>query len=487
MTPSYLKWMILLWFPVLSAAQTFQVLPGAGGTGNQGLYSTDAAWGDYDNDGDLDLYVANWGTAVSVPVNPLYQNQGDGSFVDVASAWGVDNKGNSSAAAWGDYDNDGDLDLYVADFYDQDFLYENRGDHFVEVGRRRGTINLVRQGSVTSVAWADYDNDGWLDLYLGKFYYDNELYHNTGDGTFLQVLDLGLGDKRDTQDVAWADYDNDGDLDLYLVNREQENAFYRNDLDDLGGFTEIGTRTGLDDKEIGQSAAWGDYDNDGDLDLYLANVGANALYRNDGDDHFTEIADSAGVRESGAGWITARAAWAVIDGDGDLDLYLANGGDRQPQPDLLFANEGDGTFTNVTSDARLPTGPSPHTTATWADYDGNGSPDLYLTDGWGQGNRLFQNLTPGSRFVRVQVRGGGPERGGGNRDAIGAQVRLLDAITSEILAYRQILSGSSAAGLIFGAPDAPYNLEVRFPGRPAPVTESGPRGGGQATILEPEP
>ncbi|MBT4504860.1 MAG: VCBS repeat-containing protein, partial [Gemmatimonadetes bacterium] len=244
-------WAVLIALPGLSAAQTFQNLTAVSGTQNPGLYSTGAAWGDYDGDGDLDLYVTNWGTAVTVPANALYENGGDGSFLDVAADRGVANKGNSLAPAWADYDNDGDLDLYVGDFFDQDFLYANQDGAFTEVGRSRKTINLVRQGSVTAVAWADYDNDGFLDLYLGKLFYDNELYHNSGDGTFLQVLDLGLGDRRDTQGVVWVDYDNDGDLDLYLSNREQENALYRNDLSERGSFADVGHATGLDDKEIG--------------------------------------------------------------------------------------------------------------------------------------------------------------------------------------------------------------------------------------------
>ena len=483
-------WAALIALPGLSAAQTFQNLTAVSGTQNPGLYSTGAAWGDYDGDGDLDLYVTNWGTAVTVPANALYENGGDGSFVDVATDRGVDNKGNSLAPAWGDYDNDGDLDLYVGDFFDQDFLYENQDGAFAEVGRSRKTINLVRQGSVAAVAWGDYDNDGFLDLYLAKLFYDNELYHNSGDGTFLQVLDLGLGDRRDSQGVVWVDYDNDGDLDLYVANREQENALYRNDLSERGSFADIGHTTGLDDKEIGQSAAWGDYDADGDLDLYLANVGANRLYRNDQNDRCADFGEAAGVDQGGVGWITAAAAWIDYEGDGDLDLYLANGGDRQPQADILFANRGDGTFREATADASLSSGNSGHTAAVWGDYDDNGAPDLYLTNGfgpYGQGNRFFENQTPGSNFIRVRVRGLGPQQGGGSSDAIGARVRLVDGATGELRAFRQILPGDNATGLTFGAPAGPYNVEVRFPGRVAPVIISNVNGGDEVTIVEPEP
>ena len=481
--------------PVAGTGQTFQNSSDVSGTWNNAFLSTGAAWGDYDSDGDLDLYVTNWGAGISseVAINALYENR-DGSFVDVAAERGVDNGGNSSAAAWGDYDNDGDLDLYVTDFFPdaQDNLYENRDGSFVEVGREIAGVNLIKQGAVTSVAWGDYDNDGWLDFYLGKFYFNNELYQNRGDGTFLPIVDLGVGDKRDTQGVNWVDYDSDGDLDLYTVNREQENALYQNES---GLFTERAGDLGLDDKEIGQSAAWVDYDNDGDLDLYLANAGGNRLYRSDAAKDFTDVGKEAGVRHAGAGWISAMAAWADYDGDGDLDLYLANGGDRLEQPDALLANNGDGTFRDATTDALLPTGKTAHMAAVWGDFDGNGSPDLYVTEGLGflrvnnprPWNYLFKNDTPGSLFIKVTVQGLGLQSGSRSRDAIGTQVRLVDATTGDLRGYRQVLPGDNATGLIFGAPSGPYDVEVRFPGDTNfAVARRGVSGGQVVTIVEPE-
>ncbi|MFP6644190.1 MAG: VCBS repeat-containing protein, partial [Candidatus Latescibacterota bacterium] len=198
----------------------------AAGVANAGQFSTNLAWGDYDGDGDVDLYVTNWGAAIQVPPNRLFRNDlvdGTPAMVDVAADLGVDNDRNSVAAAWADYDNDGDLDLYVADFFEQDFLYQgDGGQSFTEIGRARAMVNTEKRGSVFSVGWGDYDNDGFLDIYLGKYYYDNELYHNTGEGLLEPVFDLGVGDKRDTNGLTWVDYDNDGDLDLYVVNREQE-------------------------------------------------------------------------------------------------------------------------------------------------------------------------------------------------------------------------------------------------------------------------
>ena len=465
-----------------ATAQTFENVTDVSGTGNVGLYGTNLAWGDYDGDGRLDLYVTNWGDHV----NALYHNEGDGTFTDRAAAAGVDRAFDGTDAAFADYDNDGDLDLYLADFYEQDNLYQNQGDGtFTEVGAAQQLINLIKPGRVVTVAWGDYNGDGHLDIYLGKYYYDNSLYQNRGDGTFLQVTDLGVGDRRDADDVMWADYDNDGDLDLYTVNREQENGLYHNDLTETGTFAEIACALSVANGEIGHAGAWADYDNDGDLDLYLANVGANALYRNDGGDDFQDVAAAAGIDIDSGGWLSADITWADYDGDGWLDLYLANGADRQQQRDILYAANGDLTFRNATANANLPTNPLTHMAAAFGDYDGNGAPDLYVTDGWGpwgQGSRLFQNETPGSRFVKVFTRGKGGQQGGANRDGIGARVTLLDAADG-IVAFRQ---ANDPNGVIFGVQEGQtYSVRVQFPGSAAAVTAIGVQGGDQITLVEP--
>ena len=436
------------------------------GMANAGLYSTGGSWGDFDNDGQLDLYVTNWGTATSDPTNALYHNQGEGSFVDVARSVGVDVLGNSSASIFADYDNDGYLDLYVADFFDQDRLYNNNRDGtFTEVGRARGLIDLDRQGSVVSIAWGDYDNDGFLDVYLGKYYFANDFYANVGDGTFRQINDVGLGDSRDAKDVSWCDYDNDGDLDLYVVNRDQENRLYRNDLSESSSFAEVGAALGVANDEIGQSAAWGDYDSDGYSDLFVANVGANALYHNLSGASFDNVADMAGVRIDEVSWFSADAAWSDLDGDGNLDLFVASGGDRQPQTDLVYLSNGDGSFRNGTTEAAAlpPQVVSFRSAAVIGDYDSNGSPDIYATDGMNYpelGNSLFQNQTAGERFIKVIANGKGGDEGGTNSDGIGVRVLLFDDGGS-VAGTRKIQSPN---GVIFGVePGRAYRIQVTFP------------------------
>ena len=342
-------------------------------------------------------------------------------------------------------------------------------------------VNLERRGNVTSVAWGDYNTDGLIDFYIGKFYFANELYNNNGDGTFTPVTDLDVGDARDTNAVLWADYDGDGDADLYTVNREQENQFYRNDLNVDGSFAEVSAALGVANNEIGQNGTWGDYDNDGDLDLYLANIGANALYENDGGTGFTDVAGLAGVRIDNS-WLTAMADWVDYDGDGFLDLYLATGADRQFQRDILYANNTDGTFDNINAFANLPTGPSVHFAARWGDFDGNGAPDLYMTDGFGSGNLLFLNETPGGSFVKVLVQGKGGQQDGGHVPAIGASVRLLNT-DGQLVATRHV---SDAAGVSFGVREGvEYRIEVSFSDITTVVTVVGVRGGDQRTVVRP--
>ncbi|MDP7400262.1 MAG: VCBS repeat-containing protein, partial [Lentisphaeria bacterium] len=168
------------------------------------------------------------------------------------------------------------------------------------------------------------------------------------------------------------------------------NALFRNDLNaELGLFTEIACALSLANAEIGQAGTWADYDNDGDLDLYVSNVGGNALYRNDGDDTFVDVAADAGVNLLSSGW-------GDVNGDGFLDLYLANGADRQYQPDVLAAGSASGIFADSTSSGGLPAAASYHLSAAFADIDTNGTPDLYVTDGYGYGNQLYQNVAEDS-------------------------------------------------------------------------------------------
>jgi len=355
---------------------------GVGNSDTEQRLSTDAVWGDYDGDGDQDLYITNWGSGVgpTIAVNRLYENN-NGTFTDVANAKGVSDGAfrNSVDAHWVDFDNDGDLDLYVVEFDGQDQLYQNNGNGSFSNATGSSGINVISQGDEQAAAWADYNNDGNIDLYLCKIRFRNSLYHNNGDGTFSEVGETaGVNDIRDTQAATWADYDKDGNLDLYVVNREQNNALFKNT--GAGFFEEVACALSIDNTDIGKSATWIDFDNDSDLDLFIANVGANALYQNNGNDQFVNIATND-MKSLSSAWVSWAGVWADFDQDGDLDVFVANGADsRAGQVSPYLQNNGAGTFTNETATTGLSTSAISAISASAADYDNDGDIDLYIVN-----------------------------------------------------------------------------------------------------------
>jgi hypothetical protein len=268
-----------------------------------------AAWGDYDNDGDPDLYVSKNGA------NRLLRNNGGGGFSDV-SAPPLDDSGIGQTVSWADYDEDGDLDLYLVN-NGANRLFRNDGAG-VFAGITGGCLEDTSHGMGSG--WADYDRDGDLDLYIANYDAANVLIENQGGGVFVDATTPVLAITAPSVGVAWGDYDNDGDLDLYVTN-EGSNTMLRNDD---GGFVDV-TASPLDDDDIGRSAAWGDYDLDGDLDLYLVNYdGPNRLFKNLGGGVFVipECA-AAPITDEGKGF---SMGWGDYDKDGDLDIYVVNDG-----------------------------------------------------------------------------------------------------------------------------------------------------------------
>lgn len=353
---------------------------GVGNSDTQQRLATHAAWGDYDGDNDLDLYVTNWGSGVgpTVAINRLYENN-NGTFTDVANAKGVSDGAfrNSVDAHWVDFDNDGDLDLYVVEFDAQDQLYQNNGNGTFSNVTGRSGVNVISQGDEQAAAWGDYNKDGNIDLYVCKARFRNTLYHNNGDGTFSEIsATADVQDTHDSQDATWGDYDNDGHLDLYVVNREQNNTLYKNTGN--GFFEEVACALSIDNTDVGKSATWIDFDNDNDLDLFIANVGANALYQNNGGNQFTNIATTDMKSISGA-WVSWAGVWGDYDQDGDLDLFVANGADSpNGQISPLLQNDGAGTFTNATTASGISTTPNSAIFANTADFDGDGDLDIYV-------------------------------------------------------------------------------------------------------------
>lgn len=370
------------------------------------------AWGDYDGDGDPDIYIANSGTA-----NKLLRNDGGGVFVDVTSG-PLGDMGSGRAAAWADYDNDGDLDLYLTNTSLQaNKLFRNDGGGtFADV-----TIPLLGDmGNGEGAAWADYDKDGLVDLYVVNNGGANRLFRNTGGGVFVDATAGPLGDVGNGYGVAWGDYDNDGDPDIYLANNGA-NKLFRNDA---GLFTDA-TAAPLNNGDDGRGVAWGDYDNDGDLDLHLANNGSSdKLFRNDGPGTFVDVTTSP-LDNSGAGY---GVGWGDYDNDGYLDIYLARSGVNN----RMFRNRGDGTFNNVTVDPVNDGGDGRG--IGWADYDGDGRTDIYIGNSGGSNTLLHNEYQKQTSWLKVKLVGVYSNAAG-----IGARVRIVAGGSSQI---REISGGS---------------------------------------------
>lgn len=434
------------------------------------LVGSGAAWCDYDNDGALDLYIVNSAAVrpepdTILPKNVLYRNNGDGTFTDVTDSADVGDTGWGMGCAFADYDNDGDADLYVTN-YKANVFYLNRGDGtFKRYTSGAGGIGHTGFGS--GVSWGDYDADGFLELYVGNyidykkvpqgdevfFPYDffgqaNVLYLNKGDGGFVDVTDASKinGGFHLTLGVSAADYDADGDLDIYLANDADQNILYRNE----GEMTFTNTnqpdaRSRTGDIRSGMGIAWGDYDNDGALDLFVTNWldENNVLYRNNGDGTFMDVSAQSGVFESGLGKTCWGTVFFDMDNDTDLDLFFSAGHidpatwESHGQPDVLLRNNGDGTFSDISSQVGLrefdSTGVGRGVAA--ADYDADGDVDLLVVNS-GEKPKLLRN-DGGNKRSWIHIRTVGVES---NRDGVGTRITV---ITGDIQQIREVAAGSS--------------------------------------------
>ena len=332
-----------------------------------------AAFFDYDRDGDVDLYVANGSSfagfaAGEHPANQLYRNDG-GRFTDVTIAADVGDTSWSMGCAVADYDNDGHSDLYVTNF-GRNILYRNAGaGRFADVTVAAGVGDM---GWGTGASFGDYDRDGDVDLYVANYVdfsldYESPIpclwknvkvycgpvgllpaadvfYRNNGDGTFSEwTQQAGLeGEKFYGMSALFGDYDNDGWPDLFVANDSTPNLLFRNLRD--GRFAEEALMAGVAYSGEGvtqgcMGAAWGDYDNDGLFDLFVTNFADeyNALYKNEGGGFFADVSFAAGIGAAPAELVSWGTGFFDYDNDGDRDLFVANG-HTYPQADLPRVN-----------------------------------------------------------------------------------------------------------------------------------------------------
>ncbi|MDX1413286.1 MAG: CRTAC1 family protein [Candidatus Promineifilaceae bacterium] len=404
-----------------------------------GYLGVGQAWGDYDNDGWLDLYVTGNQTK-----NILYHNNQDGTFSVSPLSTSVDVLlFLSGGAIWADYDNDGWQDLYVLVKGRNILFHNDQGESFTNVTHEAGVGD---SGTGQSATWGDYDNDGFLDLYVVNWtcmpncdpidftLHQDRLYHNNGDGTFSDVSTDLVYDKLLGAGFAasFFDYDSDGDLDIYVINDEFENpignVLFRNDGPgcDSWCWADASEESGADIVLSGMGIAVADYDNDTDLDIYFSNMlNAFSLLQNQNDGTFTDEAEAAGIH---FGW-TNTVGWGTgffdYNNDGWQDLYLAATGFVQrdlnvppegmhfSHPNYLFHNNSDGTFTDVWSGEEMPS-----MGFAYGDYDNDGWVD-FVVGNWNEGYRLFHNEGIGNaNWLTIDLEGGGPV----NLDAVGTKV-----------------------------------------------------------------
>ncbi len=372
-------------------------------TGNNNTWN--ASWIDFDGDNDQDLivpqYENNTGTL-------LYRNDG-GNFTLITTG-DITSACSGLSVACADLDNDGDRDCFVAaNAGSTNKLLMNNGDGSFSLNNNDASVTTI--GYHHGASFADYDNDGFVDLFLCDFMptKHNILLKNQG-GTFQVVendeIAMGLGRSIG---ATWADYDNDGDQDLFVPNGNLENnLFYVNNGD--GSFTqETGTNITSDGANC-VGSTWGDYDNDGDLDLFVANAGnaPNFLYKNNGDGTFTTVTNGEVVSSAGN---SHGCSFVDFDNDGDLDLYVSN--DQK-----LYENDGNGNFTSNTNELITEANDNAYGHA-WADYDNDGDLDLYVTTHSGNSNHFYTNSSNGNHWFECKLVGTNS-----NKSGIGARVKV---------------------------------------------------------------
>ena len=423
------------------------------------------AFFDYDNDGWMDIYLVNSGPCdfyePSPPLrNALYHNNRDGTFTDVTQKAGIPGNAYGMGVAVGDYDGDGFPDLYVTQ-YPHSILYHNNGDGtFTDVTAKAG---VAAPGWATSAVWFDYDNDGRLDLFVCRFVdyskaklkfcgdlitgerhycipsiYDPMpcwLFHNNGDGTFTDVSkESGIAQPRaKAWGVVAADLNNDGRMDLYVTNDTVPNFLFANR--GKGRFEEIGILAGVGVSSFGKARSGmgvdaADYDQDGWIDLFEANVDQEmySLYHNDKDEVFSDVSNPNGIGVA----TRLMSGWGLkfldYDNDGDLDLLLCNGhpddtvekrieGVKFREPMLLFRNTGKG-FQNVSQQSGAAfSRPLAARGLALGDFDNDGAVDLLVSQNNGA-PILLRNLA-GRENHWLGVRLVGTKS---NIDAVGAKI-----------------------------------------------------------------
>lgn len=397
-------------------------------------------WVDINNDGFMDCMITNGPSGGQN--NKVFLNNGVGGFTTITNDTIVKDNKPSDGATWADINNDGDMDCFVVNWYNlNNMLYTNNGGGIFTQLSTGPTVNDF--GYSETAAWGDYDNDGLVDLYVTNSWgvKKNFLYHNSGNNTFTKILvGTHVNDAFESRSVNWTDIDNDNDLDLFVTNETSQNEnIYRNDGG--GTFTKLTIGSLLNNLGNTMSGSWGDYDNDGDLDVFLANdASTNSLFRNDGNFNFTKIINDTVVKSIGHSF---SSSWSDIDNDGDLDLFVTNAFNTPlKQLNFFYLNNGNGSFTRNSTDIVA-------TDSTWAygcafgDYDNDGFEDLAVaTTRFANVDRpelLYHNNGNSNNWITIHLIGTQA-----NKAAIGTKIKIKAIINGNPVWQMREISAQNA-------------------------------------------
>lgn len=467
---------------------------------------------DYDNDGDIDIYFLNGaplkGTKYKhLPQNKLYRNDGNFKFTDVTDQTGTGDTGYGLGVTIGDYDNDGNKDIYINN-YGPNVLYKNNGNGtFTDVTKAAGVDNGNNFGAGT--AFLDMDNDGDLDIYVSRYidfsyekntivkmsghetyasprayrFSHDSLYRNNGNGTFTDVSEeSGISAHYGTgMGMVCADYDNDGDTDIFVANDSLENYLFQND--GTGKFEQVGLIAGiaydLNGKEMGSMGVdCADYDNDGLLDFYVTSYAFQwtNLYKNIGDGLFEDVTFSTGAGKGTFANPTWGTGFVDFDNDGDKDIFIAVGhlqtnvekySDRMTYKarNEILMNTGDGKFINITDKCGdISKVVQSSRGAGFDDLDNDGDIDIVVLNSKSAPTILRNDTDNKNNWIKIRLIGVNS-----NKDGVGARVNVS---TGDLTQIDEVRSGRGYQGhygmiLHFGLADHKKidKLEVKWIGR----------------------
>ena len=437
---------------------------------------------DFNNDGYVDLMVSTWDPSGQIR---FFQNRGDGTFSDKTQTAGLIGLYGGLNMVQADYDNDGHVDVFVlrgawmgdSDQHPNSLLHNNGDGTFTDVTFDAGLAKV--HYPTQTAAWADYDNDGDLDLYIGneatykgiflpqsmvdgqsdRLRYPCQLFRNNGDETFVDVAEqAGVTNDRWTKGVVWGDYDGDGFSDLYVSNFLEPNRLYHNNQD--GTFTDVAEKLGVT-QPIASFPSWfWDFDNDGVQDLFVSAYAAGIadlaaaslnlpfqaelarLYRGDGRGGFEEVSRQRNLTQPTA---PMGSNFGDLDNDGYLDFYLGTGYPdyKDLMPNVMYRNQGGKRFVDVSTTGGFSHLQKGHAVV-FADFDNDGDQDIFEQMGGALGGDkfwdvLYQNPGCGNHWIAVELRGIRS-----NRSGIGARIRLdLEENGQSRTIFKSVNSGGS--------------------------------------------